>query len=292
MAIDMLNTRHQNERQRPSSPNTALPRQTKHRNAQILYDVEDGKQLSPVCSAYAKSIPSILWSPPREFLLPYYRYPSLFWIGSVLKNDDWTALNPSLPPAYSIHLFNRMDPELMRQVRINNTSPEPSWGVRTPPEPEEYGPAEVDGAIQRFWGLETTRSIMDNKRREVAHLVQAEEEANAEAERLRHEARRLKHENRKLADCFAEFRSVRDRRIMRQVQGQIRELGYMAKAKMAEIKVRVRERDELRRELDGHLEFQRGLLDLMGKETPEEVFAMYPDIWEPEEIRKNRRNYS
>lgn len=185
-----------------------------------------------------------------------------------------------------------MDPELMRWVRENNTSPEPSWGVRTASEPENYGPTEVNAAVQRYWGLETTNNIIDSKRREVASLVRGEEAANAEAEQLRHEARRLKHENRKLADCFAEFRSTRDRRIMRQVQGQMRELSYIAKAKMAEIRVRVRERDELRRELDEHLGFQRSLLELMGKETPEEVFAMYPDIWEPEEIRKNRRNYS
>lgn len=180
----------------------------------------------------------------------------------------------------------------MRWVRMNNTSPEPSWGVRTASEPEHYGPAEIDAAIERIWGLETTHNIIASKQREVARLVQAEEEANAEAERLRHEARRLKHENRKLADCFAEHRSIRDRRIMRQVHGNIRELGCVAKAKMAEIKARVRERDELQRELDGHVETQRRLLELMGKDTPEEVFAMYPDIWEPEEIRKNRRNYS
>lgn len=68
--IDLLRTRRQDERQRPCSPNTALPRQTKHRKTQILYDAEDGKQLSPACSGYAKSEPSILWSPPRESSLP------------------------------------------------------------------------------------------------------------------------------------------------------------------------------------------------------------------------------
>lgn len=252
--------------------------------------MEDGKKLSPECSAYARSEPSILWSPPRESSLPCCL--SLSCIRSILKDDDWTALIPSLPPAYSTHLFDRMDPELMRWVRMNNTSPEPSWGVKTASEPEHYGPVEVEGAVQRFWGLDTTRNIIDSKRREVAQLVQDEEAANAEAERLRHEARRLKHENRKLADCVAEHRSIRDRRIMKQVHGHIRELSYIAKAKMAEIKTRVRERDELRRELDAHLEAQRSMLEFMGKETPEEVFAMYPDIWEPEEIRKNRRNYS
>ncbi|KKY34590.1 hypothetical protein UCDDA912_g05457 [Diaporthe ampelina] len=202
------------------------------------------------------------------------------------------TLNPSMPPAFFTHLFDRMDPELMRLVRMNNTSPEPSWGVRTASEPEYYGPAEVDAAIERLWGAGATQEIIASKQREVAHLVQTEEEANAEAERLRHEARRLKHENRKLADCFAEHRSTRDRRIMKQVHRHIRELSYIARAKLAEIRTRVRERDELQRELDAGMEFQRTLLEVMGKDTPEEVFAMYPNIWEPEEIRKNRRNYS
>lgn len=201
-------------------------------------------------------------------------------------------MDPSLPHDFYTHIFDRMDPELMRLVRMNNTSSEPSWGVRTASEPEHYEPVEVDAAIEKYWGLETTQEILASKNREVAHLVQTEEQANAEAERLRYEATRLKHENRKLADCFGEHRSTRDRRIMRQVQRQIRELDYVAKAKMAEIRARVRERDELRRELDAQQEVQGSLLSLMGKETPEEVFAMYPDIWEPEEIRKNRRNYS
>ena len=221
-------------------------------------------------------------------MLPF----SVVCIGGVLKDDDWTALNPSMPPAFFTHLFDRMDPELMRLVRMNNTSPEPSWGVRTASEPEYYGPAEVDAAIERLWGAGATQEIIASKQREVAHLVQTEEEANAEAERLRHEARRLKHENRKLADCFAEHRSTRDRRIMKQVHRHIRELSYIARAKLAEIRTRVRERDELQRELDAGMEFQRTLLEVMGKDTPEEVFAMYPNIWEPEEIRKNRRNYS
>lgn len=197
-----------------------------------------------------------------------------------------------MPPAYNSHLFDRMDPELMRRVRMNNASPEPSWGVRTASEPEHYDPAEVDAAIERIWGLGTTQEIIANKQREVANLVQTEEAANAEAERLRHNARLLKHENRKLADCFAEHRSTRDRRIVKQVHRHIRELSFTAKAKFAEIKVHVRERDNLQREIDAGMEFQRTLLGVMGKDTPEEVFAMYPDIWEPEEIRKNRRNYS
>ena len=201
-------------------------------------------------------------------------------------------MDPPLPHDFYNHLFDRMDPELMRLVRQNNTSSEPSWGVKTASEPEQYDPAEVDAAVEKYWGLETTHEILANKHSEVAHLVQAEEQANAEAERLRHEAKRLKHENRKLADCFGEHRSTRDRRIMKKVHRNIRELNYMAKAKMAEIKARVRERDELARELDVEMKVQQKLLSLMGKDTPEEVFAMYPDIWEPEEIRKNRRNYS
>ncbi|POS76822.1 hypothetical protein DHEL01_v204793 [Diaporthe helianthi] len=253
-------------RQRPCSPNTALPRKMKHRHTKNLYDVEDGKKLSPACSAYAKTEPSILWSPP--------------------------PMDPSLPHDFYNHMFDRMDPELMRLVRMNNTSTEPSWGVKTASEPERYEPAEVDAAIEKYWGLEATRHILASRNAEVAQLVQTEELANAEAEKLRHEATRLKHENRKLADCFGEHRSARDRRIMKQVQRQIRELNYVAKAKMAEIRARVRDRDDLARDIEEQREVQRRLLLLMGKDTPEEVFAMYPDIWEPEEIRKNRRNYS
>lgn len=203
-----------------------------------------------------------------------------------------TALDPPLPPTYYDHIFDRWDPELMRLVRLNNSSPEPSWGVTTPTELENYGSGEIDAAVERLWGLETTHQIVDSKRDEVAFLVQSEEQVNAEAERLRHEARVLKHENRKLADCYDKYRSTRDRRIVKQVHRSIRELSYVARAKMAEFRARVRERDELRREVDARLEYRQGLLALMGKETAEEVFALYPDIWEPEEIRKNRRNYS
>jgi hypothetical protein len=201
-------------------------------------------------------------------------------------------MDPALPHDYYNHIFDRMDPELMRLVRMNNTSTEQSWGVKTASEDEHYELAEVQAAIEKYWGLDTTEEILANKNAEVARLIQTEEQANAETERLRHEATRLKHENRKLADCFGEHRSTRDRRIMRQVQRQIRDLNYVVKAKMAEIRARVRERDELARELEEHRGVQRKLLELMGMETPEEVFAMYPDVWEPEEIRKNRRNYS
>lgn len=202
------------------------------------------------------------------------------------------AMDPSLPHDFYNHIFDRMDPELMRLVRMNNTSTEPSWGVKTASEPERYEPAEVDAAIEKYWGLEATRHILASRHAEVAQLVETEEQANAEAERLRHEATRLKHENRKLADCYGEHRSTRDRRIMRQVQRQIRELNYVAKAKMAEIRARVRDRDGLAREIEEQREVQRRLLSLLGKDTLEEVFVMYPGIWEPEEIRKNRRNYS
>ncbi|KAJ0124960.1 hypothetical protein J7T55_006303 [Diaporthe amygdali] len=255
-----------NDRQRPCSPNTALPRQTKRYNTQSLYDMDDGNELSPACSSFARSEPSILWSPP--------------------------PLDPPLPYTYYNHMFDRMDPELMRKVRMNNASPEPSWGVKSASEPEHYTPSEVDAATEKYWGLALTQEVIANKHMEVAHLIQSEEQANAEVERLRHAAKRFKHENRKLADCFEERRSTRDRRIMKQVQRHIRELSYIAKAKFAECKARVRERDALQRELDSHQDVQRKLLAIFGKETPDEVFAMYPDIWEPEEIRKNRRNYS
>ncbi|KAI3394795.1 hypothetical protein diail_2197 [Diaporthe ilicicola] len=254
------------DRQRPPTPTTPLPRQTKHRITQSLYDEEDGRELSPECSSYARSEPSILWSAP--------------------------LMSPRLPYGYYNHVFDRMDPELMRKVRIKYTSTEPSWGVKTASEPEYYTPSEVDAATEKYWGLALTQALIANKHREVARLVRTEEQANAAADRLRHEAKRLKHENRRLADCLELHRTTRDRRIMRQVQRHIAELSYVARAKLSEIKARVREHDELQRERDTHELVQRNLLALLGKKTPEDVFAMYPNVWEPEEARKNRRNYS
>lgn len=201
-------------------------------------------------------------------------------------------MSPRLPHNYYNHVFDRMDPELMRMVRMKNASTEPSWGVKSASEPEYYTPAEIDAATEKYWGLATTQDIIARKRWEVAQLVDTEEQTNAAADRLRHQAKRLKHENRKLADCFEEHQSTRDRRIMKQVQRHVAELSYVARAKFSEVKARVRERDALQRERDAHEDVQRKLLAAFGKETPDEVFAMFPDVWESEEVRKNRRNYS
>lgn len=65
----LLTQGQQEDRQRPASPNTALPRRMKIRSMESLYDVHDGEQMSPVCSDYAVTEPSILWAAPRKFPL-------------------------------------------------------------------------------------------------------------------------------------------------------------------------------------------------------------------------------
>lgn len=253
-------------RQRPASPNTALPRRMKVRRKEKLYDEEDGQDLSPACSGYAKTEPSVLWSPP--------------------------PMDPTLPYNFFTHQFDRMDPILMREVRKNNTSTEPSWGVSTASQPEVYSPSEVEAAVDRYWGAARTSAIIAGQHRDLAALRASEERANAGNERYRHENRRLKHENRRLADCLEARRHARERRIMQGVQRHIGELGYECKAKMAEVRARLREHEALWREYEAHQRVQRRLLAEFGKDTPDEVFAMYPDIWESEEARKNRRNFS
>lgn len=56
----------QSDRQRPPSPNTLQPRPRKHRNREFQVDEQDGGHISPACSEYARTEPSILWSPPRR----------------------------------------------------------------------------------------------------------------------------------------------------------------------------------------------------------------------------------
>ncbi|KUI57683.1 hypothetical protein VP1G_05007 [Cytospora mali] len=254
------------DRQRPASPNTALPRREKDRKKERLYDAEDGRELSPACSGYAKTEPSVLWSPP--------------------------PMDPSLPYNFFTHQFDRMDPMLMREVRKNNASTEPSWGVSSASQPEHYTPSEVDAAVEKYWGAARTTGIIASHHHHLASLRAGEERANAANELYRHECRRLKHENRRLADCLEARRSTRERRIMKNVQRHISELNYECKAKMAEVKARMREHENLLREYQVHIGVQQRLLGEFGKETPEEVFEMYPDIWESEEERKNRRNFS
>ncbi|KAK7748020.1 hypothetical protein SLS53_001272 [Cytospora paraplurivora] len=254
-------------RQRPASPNTALPRRTKERNKERLYDEEDGRTLSsPACSGYANTEPSILWSSP--------------------------PMDPALPYNFFNHLFDRMDPALMREVRRNNTSPQPSWGVSTPTQPEHYTTSEVEAAVDKYWGATRTADIIAAHRRDLCLLRLEEAEASAANERYRHECRALGHENRRLADCLAARRERRERRIMREVQASIGALRYECGAKAAELRARLREHGGLRRELRGLLGVRRGLLAELGKETAEEVFEMFPEVWEGEGERKNRRNFS
>lgn len=201
-------------------------------------------------------------------------------------------MDPALPYNFFTHQFDRMDPMLMREVRKNNTSTEPSWGASTASQPEAYTPSEVDATVDKYWGAARTSGIIADHHRDLAGLRASEEQANAGNERYRHECGRLKHENRRLTDCLAARRWRRERRIMRGVQRHIGELGYECKAKMAEVRARLREHEGLWREYEMHQGVQRRLLAEFGKDTPEEVFKMYPDIWESEEERKNRRNFS
>lgn len=103
---------------------------------------------------------------------------------------------------------------------------------------------------------------------------------------------RLKHENHKLSDCIAFRESIRERRILQQVDKQVRALEWEAKAKFAEVKARWRENEALRQELEPLQDMHKRLLEKFGKETAEEVFEMFPDVWKPLEFRKNRRHMS
>lgn len=72
----------------------------------------------------------------------------------------------------------------------------------------------------------------------------------------------------------------------------MRALDYEAKAKLAEVKARYKENKALREECSFMKGVQGKLLENLGKETAEEVFDMFPHVWQPLEFRKNRRNFS
>lgn len=59
-------SRIQEERQRPPSPNTAEPRTQKFRDRELQIDEDDGRLLSAACSEFAETEPSLVWSPPRR----------------------------------------------------------------------------------------------------------------------------------------------------------------------------------------------------------------------------------
>lgn len=152
--------------------------------------------------------------------------------------------------------------------------------------------SEVHEAIERYWGLSRTTDLIADKHRELALLNNHEERVNDANERYRHQIRQLKHENRKLGDCLALQRSRRDRRIMKSVDRHLRDLDYETRTKLAEIKARWKENEQLRGEFEVMRGVQERLLAEFGKESPEEVFGMFPTVWEPMEERKNRRNFS
>lgn len=134
--------------------------------------------------------------------------------------------------------------------------------------------------------------MITEKHYELAFLKHNEEQVNASNERYRHEIRRLKHENRKLGDCLTLRRSVRDRRIMKEVHRHVRDLDYENRVKLAEVKARWKENEQLRCEYEAMRGVQEWLLTEFGKDTPNEVFEMFPTVWESLETRKNRRNFS
>lgn len=234
---------------------------------------------------------------------------------SVAKlTENHTAMDPELPSDFYNHKLDRMDPELAKALREGVNSTVPSFGIGSERDEEEnyngvsnsrsartyasaselttHPQSEVDRVVDKYWGLEHTRTLVASRHRELAYLRYNEEQANASNERYRHEIRRLKHENRKLGDCLALRRDRRHRHIMRAVYEHIRAVDYESAAKLAEAKARWRENEELRREHGVMREAQEALLREFGKDTPEEVFENFPDVWEPLEVRKNRRNFS
>lgn len=143
-----------------------------------------------------------------------------------------------------------------------------------------------------YWGLRRTNKIFAKWESELRDLTKNEEDLNASNECFRHEATRLRHENRKLTDCIAFQGSVRERRILQQVDKRLRALKFEVKAKMAQIEDGYSENYQLREQcVDGRLR-QEQLLKYFGKEKAEEVFAMFPHVWKSLEVRKNRRNLS
>lgn len=150
----------------------------------------------------------------------------------------------------------------------------------------------IENVVDTYWGLEHTSTIIAGKHRDLAFLRYNEEQVNLINEKYRHDIRHLKHENRKLGDCLVLRQDTRNRRILRSVDRHIRGLDYEGKAKLAEVKARHKENEQLRKEYENMKGMQKRLLVEFNKDTPEEVFEMFPYVWESLERRKNRRNFS
>lgn len=132
---------------------------------------------------------------------------------------------------------------------------------------------------------------MAQKQNDLVHLAHNEFLINTANEKFMNQAAALKHENRRLIDCLRQRRHKREMRIMRHVDGQMRELEYEGMVKMAEIQAQCKASEALQLEVEHERAVQAKLLAEFGKETPEEVFRLFP--WEePLEKRKNFRNYS
>lgn len=141
-------------------------------------------------------------------------------------------------------------------------------------------------------GLDYINEEFAKKRRELYNLTKNEEDVNASNERFRHEITRLKHENRKLNDCVDYEQTIKDRRILQQVDRRLRALDFDTTLKLAQINNEYKENHQLRQEFSEMKHTHDQLLEYFGVETAEDVFRMFPHVWEPLEYRKNRRNFS
>lgn len=150
----------------------------------------------------------------------------------------------------------------------------------------------MNQVVERYWGLNRTNKIIAEEYQDFSRLKYKEEQLNATNERYRHNIRRLKHENRRLGDCLGLRLDKRDKHIMRSVYRHIRDLEYENMAKRAEVDARWKENAELYDEYETVKGLHDRLLEEFGKKTAQEVFAMFPNVWEAVEERKHRRNFS
>ncbi|CAN8103566.1 unnamed protein product [Discula destructiva] len=264
------------ERQRCESPSSPETRERKVRFKKNQVDERDGMPMSPICSEYANTSPSVLWSPP--------------------------PMRAKIPQAMQKDQMFRMDPELAVALREGHKDAvmgsADSYGVdeideaAVAVELRNLNISEVNTVVDKYWGAEKTFNTIAQKQRDLAHLNYHEGMVNGANDRYRHAALALKHDNRKLIDCLKKLHRNREMRIMKLVDGQMRELEYEGKVKLAEIEAQIQENEELRLEYEREKDLQARLLAKFGKETADEVFGMYPDVWEPLEKRKNYRNSS
>ncbi|KAJ1299924.1 hypothetical protein OPQ81_005365 [Rhizoctonia solani] len=251
------------------------PRELKYRNRQAQIDEDDGGPLSAACSEYAKTQPSIVWSPRVS-----------------KTNSLCPPMKPTLPYDFYNRKIDRMDPELGKALREGVTDTAPSFGAGSTEDVRKFSRSAVESAVEKHWGLDQMNALLADKHKELTFLQYNEEQVNRINEDYRDKIRHLKYENRKLNDCLVLQRNMRDRRILKSVDRHIRSLEYECKAKLAEVKARYRENEQLCNEYEHMQDYQKQLLAVLGKETPGEVFKEFPHVWQSLEVRKNRRNFS